>query len=457
MGEFESLNKRYGLPMAICMVIGIVIGSGVFFKAEKVLVATGGNLKNGILAWIIGAIIMIICAYTFSLMAQKYSFVNGVVDYAQNIIGEKYAYMLAWFMAIMYTPALTGVLAWVSARYVCVILGYSIVGGECFAIAGFFLIYNYGLNALAPILTAKFQIATTVIKLIPLIIMGVVGVIVGLSTGLTFENFSYINSNAIGSNVGGLLTGVVATAFAYEGWILATTINQELKNSKKDLPRALIFGTLVIAVIYILYYVGLSGVVKNEDLMASGEAGAKLAFQILLGESGGTILMVFVVISCLGTLNGLMVSCIRSPFSIASRNQGISPKVLSSVDKYTNMPTNSSVVGLLLAEFWLFYFYGANLQGTWFVPFVFDASEIPIVALYAMYIPIFFVFMKKQKEMKEKNIVNSTIMPLLSIIASLFMVYAAFVAHGIAILYFSIMFIVVMLVGYYYGKVSKVF
>ena len=59
----NELKKKYGLPTAIALVIGIVIGSGVFFKAEKILTATGGNLPLGILAWAIGGLIMIICAY----------------------------------------------------------------------------------------------------------------------------------------------------------------------------------------------------------------------------------------------------------------------------------------------------------------------------------------------------------------------------------------------------------
>lgn len=68
----SNLKKKYGLTTAIAMVVGIVIGSGVFFKAEKVLTATGGNLPLGILAWIIGGAIMVACAYTFSIMATKY-------------------------------------------------------------------------------------------------------------------------------------------------------------------------------------------------------------------------------------------------------------------------------------------------------------------------------------------------------------------------------------------------
>ncbi|MDO5564699.1 MAG: APC family permease [Eubacteriales bacterium] len=445
MDETQKLNKRYGLPMAICMVIGIVIGSGVFFKAEKVLTATNGNLKIGILAWAIGGCIMVVCAYTFSLMAQKYSFVNGVVDYAQYIVGSKYAYLLAWFMSTIYYPTLTSVLAWVSARYLCVIIGYDITGAECMIIAGFFLVFNFGLNCLSPKIAGVFQISTTIIKLVPLAIMGIVGTIIGLTSGLTIENFTTTTTDFISSgiNSNGLLTAVVGTAFAYEGWVIATTINSELKDSKRDLPKALVIGTIIVALIYIIYYVGLSGVVKNADLMASGEAGAKLAFTTLLGNAGGTILMVFVVISCLGTLNGLMLGCVRGPYSIATRDLGLAPKTLASVDKYTNMPLNSCVIGLLLAEFWLVYFYGANLTN-WFAPFRFDSSEIPIVALYAAYIPLFILFMKKEKDLP---FMKRYFAPFLSICGALFMVIAAFVAHGSAMGYFFVVLAIFMIVG----------
>jgi len=135
-----KLEKKYGLFTAIAMVVGIVIGSGVFFKAEKILTATGGNLKEGILAWVIGGIIMISCAYTFSVMATKYQYINGVVDYAEAAMGKTYAYYVGWFMAVIYYPTITSVLAWVSARYTCVIFGFSITGGECMTIACLYLV-----------------------------------------------------------------------------------------------------------------------------------------------------------------------------------------------------------------------------------------------------------------------------------------------------------------------------
>ena len=95
----NKLEKKYGLPTAICMVVGTVVGSGVFFKAEAVLNKTGGNMPLGILAWLIVGAIMIICSYVFAIMATKYEKVNGLVDYAEATLGDRYAYNIGWFMA----------------------------------------------------------------------------------------------------------------------------------------------------------------------------------------------------------------------------------------------------------------------------------------------------------------------------------------------------------------------
>lgn len=439
----NQLKKKYGLITAIAMVIGIVVGSGVFFKAEKILVATGGNLSLAILAWIIGGLIMVVCAYVFAVMATKYEHVNGIIDYAEATLGRGYGYYVGWFLTFIYYPSMTSVLAWVSARYLCVLIGFDIVGAECLAISAFFLIANYALNALSPKLAGKFQVSTTIIKLIPLLLMAVAGLIVGLSNGMTVENFNTVVDASIGKG-GALLAAVVATAFAYEGWIIATSINAELKDAKKNLPIALVLGTIAIVVIYILYYVGLAGGITNAELMQGGEAGAKIAFSAIFGKVGGTALFVFVVISCLGTLNGLMLGCTRGMYSIAVRNEGPRPDVFRQIDPITNMPTNSAIIGLLLCGMWLLYFFGANLTASWFGPVCFDSSELPIITIYAFYIPIFLMFMIREKE---QHAVKQFVMPTLGICGCLFMVYAAIAAHGQAVLWYLLVFAVIMLVG----------
>lgn len=452
----EKLTQRYGLVTAICMVVGTVIGSGVFFKAQNVLEATGGNMPLGIVAWVITGFLMIICSAQFAVMATKYEKVSGIVDYAEATCGKGYAYYLAWFLVNIYYPGMTSVLAWVSARYFGVLFGWSMVSSEVMAMAGFFLIASYTMNALSPKLAGKFQVSATVIKLIPVALMAIVGTVVGLANGTLTNNFTTVAAEAAGGNEShGLFAAVVATVFAYEGWIVATSINAELKNPKKNLPIALVVGSIIVVLAYVLYYIGVAGGASNSVLINEG---ATTAFSNIFGGVGGMLLNICVIVSCLGTLNGLMLGVTRGMYAIAVRKDGPAPKTFSQVDEATNMTTNSAIWGLFISALWLIYFYGANLTEGWFGIFDFDSSELPIVTIYALYIPIFIAWMKKEKDM---SVFKRFILPLVSTVACLFMVFAAVYAHGITpyitakengtfsfpVLFYLIIFAVIMIIG----------
>ncbi len=467
----NSLTKKYGLFTAITMVVGIVMGSGVFFKAQNVLNITNGNVFLGVIAWAIGGLVMISCAFCFAIMATKYEKVNGLVDYAEATCGKSYSYYIGWFISTIYYPAMTSVLAWVSARYTLVVFGHTDqASSTCLALAGLYLCLSYVINALAPILAGKFQVSTTIIKLIPLSLMAVVGIIYGLFVtpeGREVPNLLANFSGDIGNDANTLFAAVVATIFAYEGWIIATSINAEIKNAKKNLPIALVLGTLIIMVVYIVYYIGVAGGATVSDLQ---KYGATIAFTNIFGNVFGTVLNVFVAVSCIGTLNGLMLGCTRGVYALATRNMGPKPKIFSTVDPITNMPSNSAIFGLFVSALWLFYFYSANLGGlmiseydaetanalvrllgtfdaekgkiivNWFG---FDSSEIPIVTVYALYLPIFI----KMLTFKELSVFKRFIMPSVAILSSLFTVVAAVYAHKWGTLYYLIIFAIIMLIG----------
>lgn len=460
----NKLEKRYGLLTAISMVIGIVIGSGVFFKAQNVLNHTGGNVPLGIVAWLIGGVVMIICALNFANLGGRYEKVNGLVDYAEATMGSRFAYLIGWFATILYYPSMTCALAWLSARYTLELFGSAdAAGGLCLSLACVYLCFSFAFNALAPRLAGKFQVSTTFLKLIPLVLMAVVGIVVGLSNGTTAAEFAQPVFEQDGS-MHMLFAATVATAFAYEGWIIATTINSELRDAKRNLPIALMVGCVVIVIVYITYYIGLAGAAPVEALM---EKGANVAFLSVFGKVGGTALYVFVVISCLGTLNGLMLACERGLYSLAMRNEGPKPEIMGEVSKTVKMPVNSAVIALAINAFWLFYFYGAVLHTTpLFGVFSFDLSELPIITIYALYIPMFIKVIKMHgKEGFGKNI----LLPVLGVIASLFMIVAAIYAHGITpyqtaaaqgefscpVLFYLIVFAVVVIIGNGFYKKKK--
>lgn len=442
----ETLKKRYGLLTAICMVVGIVIGSGIFFKTQDILSETGGNAIEGVLALLIGGIIMIVCASTFAILATKYEKINGVVDYAEATCGKKFAYYVGWFLSTLYFPAMTSVLAWVSARYTIVaVFGVSsisqqaLMGPECILLSGFYLILAYFINVISPKLAGKIQVSATIIKLIPITFIALVGTILGLFNGGLASSFDVTQVVTTTTKGNGMFAAVCCGAFAYEGWIIATAINAEIKDSKKNLPIALLIGSIIITLAYVFYYIGIIGLSDIETLMNQGTSAAFKAF----GTVGSTIINFLIIISCLGTLNGLMLATSRSMYSLSVRNEGISPNTHSQVDKITNMPHNSAALGLLFCILWLLYFLGSQFFG-WFGKYGFDSSELPTISVYPMYIPILISFMIKEKEMP---VFKRFVLPILSIIGSCVIIAASIFRHGIANVYYLIMFAIIMLLG----------
>ena len=448
----NELSKKYGLITAICMVVGIVIGSGVFFKATPVFANNGGDMIKSVLTVAVVGILMTICAYSFSVLAGKHARVNGIVDYAEAEVGEGLAYTIGWFISVIYYPVIASTLAWVSANYTCSLFNISNANVRLLITASY-LTLSFILNVISPKISGKFQVSTTVVKLIPLVIMAVVGTIVGLVNGQTLENLT-ADTSAMISGSGNFFGAVVAFAFAYEGWIIATSINAELHDAKKTLPKALVIGTLIVIFMYIVYFIGIASVLSTKEIIDAGDALPKIAFTKLFGgnEIFGTIAYVFIIISCLGTMNGVMIGNCRGLYSLAVRNQGPAPKKLIKVHDKWNMPILSSVIGFAISAVWMLQWEFGLIRGMLPAFISFENDELPIITLYAMYIPIFISMMIKSKDLHP---VKRFVFPALSVGACLFMIFSAFYAYKIQAFYYLFVFAVIMLIGLCFYRDKK--
>lgn len=446
----EALKKKYGLFTAVCMVVGIVIGSGIFFKTPYVLKEAGYNSLYTVLAWIISGLIMVIIATSFAFLATRYEKVGGAVDYAEAMCGRRYGYYVGWFMAMVYYPAMTAVLAWVSARYTLLaVIGdeSKMFSTECITLALFYLIFTYFVNTMAPTLAGKFQVSSTFVKLVPVVFIALVGAVIGLVNGTLNANFHYhLTEVIVKEGEGGLFPAICTTIFAYEGWIVATSINSEIKDSKRNLPIALCLGTLIIVTAYTLYNLGILGLAGIDDLSASGTAAAFNFF----GGAMATVIHVFVIVSCLGTLNGLMLGGCRGIYALSARGEGFAPETYSQVDRKTNMPHNSAIFSLMMCAVWFLYFIFYAL-GT-FGDFGFDSSELPIITLYALYIPILVSMMIKEKKLSP---LKRFVFPVLSIIGIGVIIYASIDKHGMGNLWYLTVFAAFMLIAYIIEIINK--
>lgn len=471
------MEKRYGLPTAIAMVIGIVIGSGVFIKGGKVLALTHGNMLQGVLVVAIVGLICIICSLVFAELGSKYEKVNGVVDYAEVALGPTYSYYVGWFMTTIYYPCLAAMLAFFSAVFFLALfdiptLDFFVTGtvrSEALGLGAGFLIIGYGINAISPKLAGKLQVSMTVIKLIPLLLMGIVGIIVGFSTGATQNVLNYVNTPEYAAATEGttafqgVFSGVASFAFAYEGWIIATSINSELKDAKKNLPLALIFGALFCTVLYCLYIFAMSCVGDVDTIIGTwplGEKLPKIAFSAVFGNTVGTIVYAFIAIGCLGVMNGLIMGSSRGMYSVSARNMGPKPDFFGHIDQQNGFTIKSTIIGMMFAGFWyawtsIFWMYGPDFMGglhncQWIA---WEPDEISIINLYAMYIPMFAALMFKDKG---GSVLKRYILPALGILCCCFMVYCCWIGKGYQqVCGYLIFFAIVMFIGYLFRKPAE--
>jgi len=415
----NKVKKQYGLWTGIAMVIGIVIGSGVFLKAGGVLALSGGDLKISVLAWFIGGIIMVASGFCFAIFATKITKYNGVVDYVEKSTNKKVGYFLAWLMTTFYYPIVASIVALFAGSYFFKLIGANVglTDWPNFIFALVILILIVVLNYLSPMLSSKLQISATVIKLIPIAVIAIVGLFASFIVGDDFGIINAVNNPADGFSLN-FGEAVKKTAFAYEGWVCATAINAELKDSKKDLPRALVGGTIAILVFYIVYYVSLSAFLGNGGTIVE-DANAPIAvFESIMGKIGSAFFTFFIMVSCLGTVNGVAISCCRGMYTMSCRGQGPAPEKFSKLGKNQSVSLLSCLYGLGCMILMLVVWYLA-MHEVWLFKYLGSMDEIVCAIIYAVYITMYVYIMKN---FKDKNIFVRFVMPIIATIGSLFFV-----------------------------------
>lgn len=416
----NQIKKQYGLWTGIAMVIGIVIGSGVFLKAGGVLALSGGDLKISILAWLVGGVIMVASGFCFAIFASKITKYNGVVDYVEKSTNSKVGYFLAWLMTTFYYPIVTSIVALFAGSYFFKLIGLNIglTDWQNFLFAFVILILVVVLNYLSPLLSSKLQISATIIKLVPIAVIAIAGLFSSLIVGNEFGIINAINTPAEGFDVN-FGEAIKKTAFAYEGWVCATAINAELKDSKKDLPRSLVGGTVAILAFYIIYYVSLSAFLGNDGTITQDSNAPIAVFESIMGKIGGTFFTFFIMVSCLGTVNGVAISCCRGMYTMSCRGQGPAPAKFSKLGKNQSVSLLSCLYGLLCMILMLGVWYLA-MHEVWLFKYLGSMDEIVCAIIYAVYIAMYIYIMKN---FKNSNVFTRFVMPIIATIGSLFFVF----------------------------------
>ena len=214
----------------------------------------------------------------------------------------------------------------------------------------------------------------------------------------------------------GWITAIAPIAFSFDGWIVATSIGHEIKDSKKNLPKALIIAPISILLVYIVYFVGVCTYLGADTVMSLGDGHVDLISNKILGQFGAKMMLIFVIVSILGAINGLILGLIRLPYSLAIREMFPSSDKISKLDEKINMPLNSALVGFGLCIFWTIVHYLTTKFGLLVNS---DISEISITVSYVMYILLYVKVFRLGRSGEIKGLWKGTINPILATIGSL--------------------------------------
>lgn len=402
-------KNQYGLFTTIGMIVGVVIGSGIFFKSDNILVATGGSIFLGVLVFCVAAIGIIFGSLTISELASRNSKAGGIITYAEYSYNESIACAFGWFHTFLYYPTLIAVVSWVTGIYTCILFGIEGTLEVQVLIGIIIMIILFIANILSAKVGGYFQNVSTIIKILPLILMAIAGLVFGKINSVSFNNIVNIKSS-------GWIAAIAPIAFSFDGWIVATSIGHEIKNPKKNLPKALVIAPLFILILYILYFIGISTYIGPETVMALGDAHVDLAANNLLGPWGAKIIIIFVIISIMGTVNGLIMGHTRLPYSLAIRGMFPSSKKVSLLNDRLGMPVISAIVSLVLCLIFMGIHY--ITQKFLLLPNS-DISEISITINYTLYILLYIKVFRLGLTKEIKGIWMGILNPILAIIGSL--------------------------------------
>lgn len=450
-GSMEKNQGHYGLFTAITMIVGVVVGSGIFFKSDDVLIYTGGNVALGVLVFCIGAFSIIFGSLTLTEIANRTQKSGGFVAYYEEFISKEAACGFGWFQTFIYLPTINAVVSWVAGSYICTFLGIKATLELEILLGLAVIIVIYAMNILSLRLGGYFQNLSTIVKLIPLLAIAAIGIFWDTAYPAVPADTQLITSRNVGF---GWIAALAPIAFSYDGWVVVTSITKEIRNSKRNIPLALVIGPLVVLSVYVFYFLGLNKILGPEYIMSLGNSAINKVGELLLGANGTKIILIFITIAVVGVVNGLTLGSIRMPQALASKDMIPFSNKVEKINPKFQLSLWSCIISLITSLVWSFVHYltqKIQLLGR------IDVSEIAIVFSYLSYILLYIKVIKMKKEGIITSFFTGLICPVLGILGSAIIVVGGIFSnplYGTIIVAFCL-FIFIAGAIYYKNKNKK--
>jgi APA family basic amino acid/polyamine antiporter len=394
--------------MAACtaLVIGNVIGSGVFLL--PVSLAPFGGLA--LVGWLISCAGALLVAMVFARLAQIVPNTGGPYAYTRAGFGDFTGYLIAWgyWIGIWSSIAAVAVALVSYASGLLPALNTNPALSGAVAIGVVWLLTWVNLRGVQG--AGRMQTITTVLKLIPLVAVGTIGLL-----WADWSNFAPTVPPQYSSTFSAVIGAASLTLFAFLGIESATVPAGDVDNPKRTIPRATLIGTVIVSLVYIFSTIGVMGALPPAQLAASPAPFADAA-QAMWGDWAYPLVIIGAVISCFGAINGFIL--LQGQVPLAAARDNLFPKRFSSVNR-AGIPAYGCIVSSALVTVLLVINYAGQATGAKSLNDIYNS--IILLATFVTLVPYAFcamaelmLFITRREEFKSERLRNASIIAVLA-------------------------------------------
>ncbi|XP_066487909.1 cystine/glutamate transporter [Tiliqua scincoides] len=328
------LKKKVTFLRGVSIIIGTIIGAGIFISPKPILQNTG-SVGMSLIVWTVCGIISLFGALCYAELGTSIKKSGGHYIYILEAFGPLPAFVRVWVEFLIIRPAATAVISLAFGRYIlepffmqCEIPDVAI---KLITAVGITIVMV--LNSMSVSWSARIQIFLTFCKLVAILIIIVPGVMQLIKGETQHFKDAFVGNAAI---VKGLPLAFYAGMYAYSGWFYLNFVTEEVENPERNVPLAICTSMVIVTVGYVLTNVAYFTTISPEDLLSSKAVAVTFAERLL--GSFSLAVPIFVALSCFGSMNGGIFAISRM-FYVASR-EGHLPEILSMIHvrKHTPLP-----------------------------------------------------------------------------------------------------------------------
>jgi basic amino acid/polyamine antiporter, APA family len=373
-----SLQRVLGLWSAIAIVIGTVIGSGIFLVPTS-MIKNLGSVQMLFVVWIVAGLLSLFGALTYAELAAAMPEAGGEYVYLSAAYGPFWGFLYGW---TQFWVAKSGSIATLAAGFYTYLSAFVPVLAAPVAVipfhigpGGSLLEIHYGqlvaigvIMLLAGVNYVGVRAGGNVQVFITAVKMALIGAVIAVGLFSGAGDFSHFTQHVptIGG-IAGFFAAMVSALWAYDGWNNVSMVSSEIRNPQRNLPRSLILGTLVVIATYLLINVAYFYVLGPAEVAGSNRVAADMMSR-LHGNAAAGAVTIAVLISIIAALNGSILSGARVPYAMA--RDGLFFKSAAVVHPEFKTPGNSMLLlclwsSVVVLSGWFDDLYNFVIFGSW--------------------------------------------------------------------------------------------